>query len=96
MEVQTSKAFIKDAAKLPKSYRQKVNEMVETLKAVTTLKDLHFVEPMSGYAGFYKIRIGYLRIGLFCDETEAPEVVLLMCVLPRGDVYKSFPPQRKK
>lgn len=87
MIVQTEKQFIKEVASLPKDYRNKIVAVIKTLQEASNRSELTNIEKLQGFYNYYKIRVGYLRIGLkIIDET----ITLITCQ-KRGDIYKHFP-----
>ena len=82
--------FPKDLAALPSRYRRRIADF-----AFTTLPSLEDpfaaakIEKLKGYTGFYKIRFGVYRLGLFIDI--AKKQIQLLRVLHRKDIYRQFP-----
>jgi mRNA-degrading endonuclease RelE of RelBE toxin-antitoxin system len=89
MNVVSSKTFLKQAKLLPKDYRLTIDDYITIMLEAKNLTELPFVEKLQGRKTYYKIRIGYLRIGLHVTDNT----INLDCVLPRGDIYKTYPPQ---
>jgi len=88
MTVRATKTFVKHIKVLPKSYRLKIDNYVVLMSDAADLSELPFIEALRGYKNYFKIRVGYLRIGLHIEGN----IIQLDCVLPRGDVYKNYPP----
>lgn len=89
MKVTATKSFIKQIRLLPKNYKLRIDGYVVLMNNAKNLHELPFIEEMKGYKNYYKIRVGYLRVGLHTTDNDTQ--IVLDCVLPRGDVYKYFP-----
>ncbi len=88
MEINYKKQFLKELAKLPKSYQERVEELVFEL--IPDEEDSDIIKRLSklkGHDGYYKIRIGNYRIGVYLDE----ESLEFKRVLHRKDIYRYFP-----
>jgi mRNA interferase RelE/StbE len=75
-------------ALVPKDIRVKIENFVfEELVSVSSITELGKVEKMQGYVGFYKIRFGNYRMGLFIENG----IVTVKTVMHRKEIYKFFP-----
>ncbi|MCH5598115.1 type II toxin-antitoxin system RelE family toxin [Niabella ginsengisoli] len=88
MQVIPKKLFIKEVENIPKSYRDKILKMIMLMQEAKELNEITFLEKLSGYKTYYKIRIGYLRVGV---EIDLEHTIHLITCKKRGDIYKHFP-----
>jgi len=86
MKVQYSKQFAKDARKLPPPIKRVVKELVMHLENAQTLFEIRDCKPLVGVINGYRIRRRNYRITLSLIVQN--NIVLLLRVLPRGQVYK--------
>lgn len=77
MEIQITKAAVKDIKKLDVPTRNRV------LKGIYKLP-LGDVKRLQGYEDYYRLRIGDLRIVYSLDGNK----IIISAVLPRGEAYK--------
>ncbi len=88
MEIKYKKQFLKDLASLPESYRTTVEALVfETLPNMTLFGIMQRIAKLKGKKGFYKIRVGDYRIGVFLEN----EFLEFKRVLHRKEIYRYFP-----
>ena len=89
MKLIYSKTFLKDLAKVvPVKRRVQIEEFVfEELPKFSSIEAVGNFEKMRGYRGYYKIRFGDFRIGVFSNDAT----VELKRVLNRKEIYKFFP-----
>ena len=82
------KSFVRDAKKL-KDQRagEHVRAVIEAVESASALVDVPNLAKMSGASGYYRVRIGDYRIGLFVEGDD----VEFVRVLHRKDVYRYFP-----
>jgi len=92
MEVILSKRFFKELRKCPKNIQLQTKSLVEIAEKVTVLEEIPDIKKMTGYRDYYRIRVGGYRIGVKC-ESGIINVLYILTVQPRGDVYKTFPPK---
>ena len=92
MVVKVSKGFIKDLKKCPKQIHKAVLEILEELEQADSLTDIKNIKKLAGYDTFYRIRIGNYRVGIEVED-DVVKIVWVLTILPRGDVYKKFPPK---
>ena len=86
MKVLFSKQFAKDARRLPQHIKSAVKELVILLERSHTLFEIRDCRPLEGVKNGYRIRRGDYRITLTLVIHD--DVVMLLRVLPRGQVYK--------
>ena len=86
MKIQFSRQFAKDARKLPQHVKITVKELVFHLENIHNLFEIRDCKPLEGVKNGYRIRRGDYRITLSLKVQE--DTVMLLRVLPRGQVYK--------
>jgi mRNA interferase RelE/StbE len=83
------KTFLKDLAKLPPTYRERIEKLVfEEISELDNIFCVRDVKKMRGYRDYYRIRIGNYRIGC---KVEAENRIVFYRVKSRDDIYKVFP-----
>ena len=89
MKLIYSKTFLKDLAKVvPVKRRVQIEEFVfEELPKFSSIEAVGNFEKMRACRGYYKIRFGDFRIGVFSNDAT----VELKRVLNRKEIYKFFP-----
>ncbi len=88
MKIEFGKKFLKQLAEVPSQTRTKIEHFVfEDLAAAASFFELGKIEKMQGYDGFYKVRFGDYRLGLFVKQ----DVILVKTVMHRKEIYKFFP-----
>ena len=88
MEVLYSKKFLKNLSAIPSSRRKQIEDFVfNELPKINSVGEIGKAEKMHGYDGFYKIRFGDYRVGLFHNGKK----VELKRVLNRKEIYRYFP-----
>jgi len=95
MKIEYSEPFLKDLKKLKKTtnYLTIKEFCFEALTQYESLLHINNIKKIRGYKTYYRIRIGNYRIGL----KDEGDVVVLMRVMHRKDIYRFFPnPQSKK
>jgi mRNA interferase RelE/StbE len=91
MKVFFKPSFLKDFKKLPQETQEKVYFLcVEEFSRVSDFSLLRQYElkHLTGFKGYYRIRIGNYRVGFKKNEKGEIE---FMRVLHRKDIYKHFP-----
>lgn len=63
-----------------------VRETILQVENAAALQDIHNLTKISGYDGYYRIRIGTHRIGVVTDDA----IEFVRC-LARKDIYRYFP-----
>ncbi len=84
MNLEISKAFVKDVEILPGQTKRMILSVIEEIQAARTLYDLTDCKKLQGVEDLYRIRMGNYRITF---EYLASSVILKR-VLPRGKIYK--------
>ena len=88
MEIEATPAFIRDLKRVRhRRLQQRITRKIEELDAASTLSDVTGVQPMTGWANRYRIRIGDYRLGIALEGG----VVVLVRLGPRRDFYRYFP-----
>ena len=73
---------------MPKPIRAKIEFFVfENLNQISYVAESGNIEKLKGYPGYYKVRFGDYRIGLFIKENQ----IVVERVLHRKEIYKVFP-----
>ncbi len=68
-DVRYKRKFLKDLSSIPKLQRQKIELLVfEKIPKSSDPFNQFKIEKMVGYKGYYKIRQGNYRIGIFCQK----------------------------
>ena len=69
MKVQYKKKFLKQLSIIPSSTRVRIEQFVfNELPLVTQIKTTGKIEKMKGYDGFYKVRFGDYRVGMYKED----------------------------
>jgi len=87
--VEYQKIFLKELYHLPKSIRDKAENIIFKKLGSINPFDLGIVEKMQGYPDKYKIRIGNYRIGLTIDKENS--TITCDRIAHRRDIYRIFP-----
>lgn len=88
MRVEFRKTFEKDLIKLrSKALLNKVRASIESVEAATTLAEVANIKKLKGEDGYFRIRIGNYRIGLFLKD----DTLRFVRVLHRREFYRYFP-----
>jgi len=88
MNVRFERSFARDLkAVQDRSLQQRVKATIEQIEHCTHLHELNQVKSIEGERGYYRIRIGDYRLGLFLDG----ETVVLVRFLHRKEIYRYFP-----
>lgn len=88
MEIRYHNQFNRDLRRLGNpSLADRVEQVIEELKAASTIRDLRGVSRMRAPGEHYRIRIGEYRLGITMDGHTA----VLRHFLPRGEIYRRFP-----
>jgi mRNA interferase RelE/StbE len=70
-----------------KQLLQRVQNIIEEIKAANELSQVRNLKKMQGYDTLYRIRLGDYRIGI---EVIAEELIFVR-FLHRKDIYRKFP-----
>ena len=88
MQVEFRKTFKQDLKSLKDSkFLKRIQQVVEEVEEAKALLEIRNIKVLQGYEGFYRIRVGDYRIGLFVEN----EIVAFVRVLHRKEVYRFFP-----
>ena len=84
MEISYHNQFNRDLRRLRNpSLATQVEQVIEELKAASTIRDVRGVSRMTNAGEHYRIRIREYRLGITMDGETV--------VLPRGEIYRYFP-----
>ena len=84
MNVDISRAFVKDTASLPKKMKLVIQEVIKEIQIAKFPVDIRDCSKLKGAEDMYRIRRGVYRVTFQYDSTT----VTLKRVLPRGQIYK--------
>lgn len=87
MEIQYSVQFVKDARKLPQHTKTAIKELILNLEVAQSLFEIRDCKPLEGVKNGYRIRRGDYRITISLIIEN--NIVIMLRVLPRGQIYKS-------
>lgn len=88
MKVLFDKSFLQDIQKINDGkLKSRINNIIQLLEEAESLTSIPHLIKMKGHASAYRLRVGEYRIGLFKEK----EVVKLIRVLHRKDIYTYFP-----
>ena len=88
MEIRYHNQFNRDLRRLSNpSLAAQVEQVIEELKAASTIRDVRGVSRMTSAGEHYRIRIREYRLGITMDG----ETVIMRRFLPRGEIYRYFP-----
>lgn len=94
MNIEYNEQFLKDLKKLKNtaSYPTIKRLCFEELPEYEALSSVSHVKKIRGYKSYYRIRVGDYRVGL----KDEGNMIVLMRVMHRKDIYRVFPnPQSK-
>jgi len=88
MQVEFRKTFKQDLKSLKDSkVLKRIQQVVEEAEGAKDLLEIRNIKVLQGYEGFYRIRVGDYRVGLFVENG----IVAFVRVLHRKEVYRYFP-----
>ena len=88
MKVEFRKTFEKDLRKLrDKNLLSKIKSVIEAVEIASALEDVTSLKKLQGVDGYFRIRLGDYRIGVFWQD----ETVRFIRVLHRREFYRYFP-----
>ena len=88
MQVEFRKTFRQDLKTLKdRKILNRVQQIVEEVEAANNLLDIRNIKIIQGYDGFYRIRVGGYRVGLFVEEG----IIAFVRILHRKEIYRYFP-----
>lgn len=88
MNVEFRKTFEKDLRKIrDQALLGSIKSIIETTEAAETLDEVANIKKLKGDDGYFRIRLGDYRIGLFLQD----EALLFVRILHRKEFYRYFP-----
>jgi mRNA-degrading endonuclease RelE of RelBE toxin-antitoxin system len=89
MKFQIAKRFKKDLDKVnDQKVLAKVRKCIEAIGISQSLSEIPNLEPLKGFAGYYRIKFDYsYRIGIFSDG----DIIEILKIESREGFYKNFP-----
>jgi len=89
MKYKISKHFAKEVHKIKdRKILAKIKNCIEAIGNSTDLADIPNLEPLKGFAGYYRIKFDYhYRIGIFINN----QTIEILKVESREGFYKNFP-----
>lgn len=88
MRIEFRKTFEKDLTKLRGTVLlNKIRVVIESVEAATTLAEVANLKKLKGEDGYFRIRLGNYRIGLFLQD----DTLRFVRVLHRREFYRYFP-----
>lgn len=88
MTIRIDKSFDKDQRKIRnKKILEEIIRVIEEVKSVSSIDQVHGVKKLKGFKEFYRVRIGDFRIGVAVKG----EVIEFIRVLNRKEIYRYFP-----
>ncbi len=87
MNIDIRRTFTKDADKLPANIQRQVALIITNLQQAKQLSQIKDCKKIKGSKTAYRIRLSQYRIGFFFEN----EIIELVRVMGRKDIYKYFP-----
>ena len=88
MKIHYSRRFLKQLTKIPFSTSNKIEQFIfDELPTIAQIELSGKIEKMKGYDGYYKVRFGSYRIGMYYQE----DTLHIKLVMNRKDIYNYFP-----
>jgi mRNA interferase RelE/StbE len=88
VNIEFRKTFEKDLRKInDRSLLAKVKSVIIAVEAANSLDDIANLKKLKGDEGYFRIRIGDYRLGLFLDG----ETILFVRIIHRREFYRYFP-----
>lgn len=88
MKVEFRKTFEKDLRKCrDKVLLSKIKAIIEAVETASTLEDIANLKKLQGVDGYFRIRLGNYRIGLFLQG----KTIRFVRFLHRREFYRYFP-----
>jgi mRNA interferase RelE/StbE len=88
VKVEFRRTFEKDLKKInDKSLLVKIKSTVNSVEDAASLDDVANLKKLKGNEGYFRIRIGDYRLGLFLEG----ETILFVRVIHRREFYRYFP-----
>ena len=89
MIVEFDKSFSKSIDKIDnKEILRKIEAIILKLEKASSLKYIDNIKKLTGFKKYYRIRLGYYRIGF---EKVNDTTVILIIIAHRKDIYRKFP-----
>lgn len=86
MVIEFKKKAVKVLNQMDRATKQRIREAIEGLTLTPPKGD---IKPMQGYTdGRYRLRVGQYRVIYRYDRTGAVEILLILDIGARGDIYK--------
>jgi mRNA interferase RelE/StbE len=89
LKILYAKALVKDleAVSCNPAVKKRLLKLIEKLKTIDTLDELHHIKKIESYDCYYRLRIGDYRLGLKLSGNTLE----LIRFLHRRDIYRRFP-----
>jgi len=88
VKVEFRKTFEKDLRKLrDKALMGKIKTVIEAIEAAEALEAVAKLKKLKGEDGYFRVRIGDYRVGLYLEG----DTVLFVRILHRREFYRYFP-----
>ncbi|MEM1308299.1 MAG: type II toxin-antitoxin system RelE/ParE family toxin [Cyanobacteria bacterium P01_H01_bin.153] len=88
MKVEFRKTFEKDLRQLrDRAVLNKIKAAVESVESAKALESVTNLKKLKGEDGYFRIRLGDYRIGLYLEG----ETILFVRILHRREFYRYFP-----
>lgn len=87
MKVVSTKGFEKAYLLVPSNIKHKASLFYNSLLTANSIRDLTGIKKLTGHTNFYRYKIGDYRLGF---ELQG-DVVTLLIILHRKDIYRQFP-----
>ena len=89
MRLTINNSYFRDIRGIQHSGQIHAANVLQTVLNAAVVSDIPHLKSLTGYPGYYRIRIGQYRIGLRWDGEQffAERIGL------RGDFYKGYPPK---
>lgn len=88
MQVEFRKTFKQDLRDIKdRKVLERIRSVIEEVEAANSLLSVTNVKAIQGHVGYYRIRIGDFRLGLYVDSG----VVAFVRILHRKEMYRYFP-----
>lgn len=86
MEIQFKKRAAKALMQMDKPTKERIKRAIIGLTSVPPIGD---IKAMQGYKDErFRLRVGQYRIIYRCDKSDAVEILLILDIGSRGDIYK--------
>jgi mRNA interferase RelE/StbE len=88
MQTEFRKLFKQDLRALKdRKIRERIRSVIEEVESANSLAELRNVKAIQGYNGFYRLRVGDYRIGIYVEA----DIVAFVRLLHRKEIYRFFP-----